>query len=210
VQRLYRLVISGVAALLGLTGSSSSFEVFFIKETIAVSVLPRDTIGVRGDYFFTTADPAVTGTPLFYPFPVDSSADYPCFIEVKDTRTAKAIAFGRLEQGIMFSVGVRTGDTTAITVVYKQRVKNRNGRYILTTTGIWGRPLVDSRYSVSIPKDLTLTYMSYECDSVASTGNCLVYQFFKKKFMPDRDLTFLWTTSSAEGRQPDSLHGHHR
>lgn len=184
--------------LFGLAGSSSSFEVLFVKETIAVSVLPPDTIRVCGTYFFSTVDPAVTGTPLFYPFPVDSSADYPCFIEVKDTHTAKAIAFGRLEQGIMFPVGVRTGDTTAVAVVYKQRVKNRTGRYILTTTGIWGRPLVDSRYSVSIPKDLTLNYMSYECDSVTSNGNCLVYQFFKKKFMPDRDLTFFWADSTAQ------------
>jgi hypothetical protein len=197
VQRFYRLVIGVGVSLLGLAGPSTSIELLFVKEAIAVSVLPPDTIGVRGDYFFTAAGPAVTGIPLSYPFPVDSSADYPCFIEVKDTRTAQAIAFGRQGQAIMFSVGVRTGDTTAVTVVYKQRVKKNSGRYILTTTGIWGRPLVDSRYSVSVPDTMTLTYVSYECDSVATAGNRLVYQFFKKKFMPDRDLAFVWTDPSA-------------
>lgn len=195
MQRLYRLVICIVAAW---QVSSSAGEILFIRETIAVSVLPPDTIGVRGDYFFTAADTAITGTPLLYPFPVDSSADYPGFIEVKDARTLKNVTFSRQEQSILFSIGIRAGDTTAVSVVYKQHVRNRCGRYILTTTGIWGRPLINSRYSVSIPKELTLNYMSYECDSVVSAGNRLVYQFFKKKFMPDRDLSFMWTDPAAQ------------
>jgi hypothetical protein len=181
--------------LLGLTSPGSAGNVLFIKETIAVSVLVPDTVEVRGDYFFTAADSSLAAalTSLFYPFPVDSSGEYPCFIEVKNARSGKAIEFGRQEQGIMFPVEARAGDTTAVTIVYKQRVKKNSGRYILTTTGTWGRPLVDSRYSVSVPNNVTLNYMSYECDSVASAGDRLIYQFFKKKFMPDRDLAFMWT-----------------
>jgi hypothetical protein len=198
VQRLYRLVIGICAALIVPAFPASSEELRFVKETIAVSVLVPDTVEVRGDYFFTASDPSVARMPLFYPFPIDSSGEYPGFIEVKNTRSGKAIEFGRQEKGIMFPVDARPGDTTAVTVVYKQRVKNRSGRYILTTTSIWGRPLIDSRYSVSIPDNLILSYMSYECDSIVSAGSRLVYQFFKKKFMPDRDLAFMWTDSVGD------------
>jgi hypothetical protein len=195
VQGFHRLVTGLCTALAGLAAPAESGDLLFVKEMIAVSVVVPDTVEVRGDYFFTIADSsaAATRTPLFYPFPVDSYGEYPCFIEVKNACSGKAIDFGRQEQGIMFPVEARAGDTAAVTVVYKQRVNNRSGRYILTTTSSWGRPLVDSRYSVSVPNDVTLSYLSYECDSVASAGDRLMYQFFKKEFMPDRDLTFTWT-----------------
>jgi hypothetical protein len=202
MQGLCRPVTGICAALAALALPAGAEVLLFIKETIAVSILVPDTVEVMGDYFFTAADSSVVRMPLFYPFPVDSSGEYPCFIEVKNTGSGKAIEFGRDEQGIMFPVSARAGDTTAVTVVYKQRVKNRSGRYILTTTGIWGRPLIDSKYSVSVPDNATLNYMSYECDSVAPAGKRLVYQFFKKRFMPDRDLTFTWTSPPAESRSP--------
>jgi hypothetical protein len=200
MQGLYRPVTGLCAALAALVVPAGAAELLFIKETIAVSILVPDTVEVMGDYFFSTAgsSAAVVRTSLFYPFPVDSSGEYPCFIEVKNARSGKTIEFGRGDQGIMFPVSAQAGDTTAVTVVYKQHVKNRSGRYILTTTGIWGRPLIDSRYSVSVPDNITLTYVSYECDSVSSTGSRLVYQFFKKQFMPDRDLIFTWTEFAAD------------
>ncbi|MBN2189005.1 MAG: hypothetical protein JW699_06095 [Chitinispirillaceae bacterium] len=194
------MVIPACAALLCLAVPAGAFELRFVKETIAVSLQSPDTVEVRGEYYFTAAEAAVTDMGLFFPFPVDSFGEYPCFIEVRNARSGKAIEFGRQEEGIMFPVSVRAGDTTAIGVVYKQRVKNRTGRYILTTTDIWGRPLVDSRYSVSVPDSLVLTYVSYECDSVVSAGGSVVYQFYKKRFMPDRDLTFSWSSPPAAKR----------
>ena len=106
--------------------------------------------------------------------------------------------FTKQEQGISFAITCKAADTTEVIVLYKQRVKNQSGRYILTTTGAWGRPLVNSRYTVSIPQTLTLAYMSYECDTVVKSGSSLVYRFFKKQFMPDRDLSFTWTDPSSQ------------
>ncbi len=166
----------------------------FIKENIALSVVSSDTLQVKGEYFFGTGDTAVSGAPLYYPFPVDSFAAFPYFIDVRNSRTLKAMAFSRQERGITFSVDVKARDTTVVAVIYKQTVNNRCGRYILTTTGSWGRPLIDSRYTVSMPTTLTLAYMSYECDSVYPVGKRLIYSFFKKRFMPDRDLSFNWTS----------------
>ena len=190
MQRFRRQITAYLFLLSGVSGG----QVLFVRENIAVTVLPPDTVMVCGGYFFSTGEAGPVPAQLYYPFPVDSSADYPCFIKVTDNRTAKDMAFNRSSEGISFSVGVTEGDTAETVVVYKQHVKNRNGRYILTTTSAWGRPLTNSRYSVRIPTAMTLTYMSYECDSVVATGDHLVYHFFKKEFMPNRDLSFTWNS----------------
>jgi hypothetical protein len=200
MSRLYCLVI-GIGSLVGvLTGPVGAVDLFFIKETIAVSVFPPDTVCVKGVYFFMSNGTAVDKIPLHYPFPSDNGEEYPFFIEVKDPGTARGLPFVRQGQGIAFSVGARAGDTATVLVVYKQIVPGKCGRYILMTTALWGRPLDDSRYSVSVPKRVTLDFMSYECDSVVPAGDRLIYQFFKNKFMPDRDLTFQWTDVPAPVR----------
>jgi hypothetical protein len=170
-------------------------SLLFIKENIALSLLSSDTVQVKGNYFFGSIDSLVSRAPLYYPFPIDSFSAFPYFIDVRDARTLKKIAFEKQEQGIAFSVDVKAGDTTEMSIMYSQTVSNCRGRYILTTTGNWGRPLIDSRYSISVPKTLTLSYMSYECDSVTASGKRLVYCFFKKQFMPDRDLSFIWMSA---------------
>jgi hypothetical protein len=175
-----------------IAGPAVAGGVLFVRENIAVSLLLPDTVMVRGEYFFRAGDTAPASTQLYYPFPIDSLAGFPCFIKVSDGRAAKEIGFSRSREGISFPVAVKAGDTMEVGVVYKQRAGKKTGRYILTTTGAWNAPLENSRYSVSVPSAMTLTFMSYECDSVAAEGNCLVYRFFKKKFMPDRDLSFSW------------------
>jgi len=166
--------------------------VLFIKETIAVSILADDTLQVRGTYWFGATDSSMSKTRLYYPFPADTSSDYPFFIEITEASSSTAIPFVKQDQGVLFSIAVKHGDTTSVMVLYRQKVRNREGRYILTTTQNWGRPLVDSRYSVTVPATFTLAYISYECDSISRSGRFLVYSFFKKQFMPDRDLCFQW------------------
>lgn len=77
-------------------------------------------------------------------------------------------------------------------VTYRQRFEENTGRYILTTTRYRGRPLVNSSYSLTVPQTTTLKYLSYECDTVYTSGSSLVYTFFKKRFIPDRDFIFMW------------------
>lgn len=174
--------------------------VLFVKETIAVAILADDTVQVRGTYWFGAADSSMSETRLYYPFPIDTFSDYPFFIDIRDASSSRAVTFARQEQGVSFSIAVKPEDTASVVVLYRQKVGNREGRYILTTTANWGRPLIDSRYSVSVPAKFTLTYMSYECDSISRTGKFRVYSFFKKQFMPDRDLYFRWQASDSFGK----------
>jgi hypothetical protein len=189
---------SHVMAGEGRAGDRLSYgAVLFVKETIAVSILADDALQVRGTYWFGTADSSMSETRLYYPFPADTFSDYPFFIDISDASSSKAITFAKQEQGVSFPIAVKPGDTASVTVLYRQKVRNREGRYILTTTENWGRPLVDSRYSIGVPATLTLAYMSYECDSISRTGKFLVYSFFKKRFMPDRDLCFRWQVNDS-------------
>lgn len=171
-------------------------ELRFVRENIDVSVVMPDTIRVRGEYFFTTPDSVVT-MKLFYPFPVDSHSLYPHAISVEKGASREKASFDRGSRGILFSVSARRGDTSCVTIVYEQRVTTNSARYILTTTKNWGKPLINSRYTVSVPSDVTLDYLSYECDSVAVRGDLRVYSFYKKRFMPERDLMFVWRKNSA-------------
>jgi hypothetical protein len=200
VQRKNNKIIFILVLSFILAGQAKGGSLLFIKENIALSLLSSDTLQVKGNYFFSTIDSLTSRAPLFYPFPVDSFAAFPYFIDVRDSRTLKKMSFEKQEQGIAFSIDVKSGDTTEVSIMYNQTVANSRGRYILLTTGSWGRPLVDSRYSVSVPKTLTLSYMSYECDSVALSGKRLIYSFFKKQFMPDRDLSFIWMSAENKKR----------
>jgi hypothetical protein len=174
VSVLFPLLLSlasHVTAAEGRAGDRLSYgAVLFVKETIAVSILAEDALQIRGTYWFGASDSSMSETRLYYPFPADTFSDYPFFIDIRDASSSKAITFAKQEQGVSFSIAVKPADTASVIVLYRQKVRNREGRYILTTTGNWGRPLVDSRYSVSVPATLTLAYMSYECDSISRTG----------------------------------------
>ena len=83
-------------------------------------------------------------------------------------------------------------------VVYKQHVRNCKGKYILLTTHAWGEPLHDSHYSVTISSSLTLTYLSYVCDSIKSGNHGLTYYFYRDNFLPDRDIDVSWKKNDPD------------
>ena len=164
----------------------------FAEENIDVSLHPPDTVEVTGEYFFTSSDGTGCKQRVIYPFPADSTVEFPCFIAVQKSDPPLKIPFRLIEKGISFTVEVPKRDTVAITVTYRQRFGNKTGRYILTTTAYWSRPLSNGRYTLRVPINTTLTYLSYECDTVYTSGTSRIYSFFKKKFMPGRDLVFMW------------------
>lgn len=167
-------------------------ELRFYAENIEVTLCPPDTVAVSGEYFFTSSDSTPCKQRVTYPFPADPGAEPPCLTSVKQHRSVQEIPFNRIENGISFGVDVPANDTVAITVMYRQRFTNKTGRYILTTTDAWGRPLSNSTYFLRVPVTTNLDYLSYECDTVYTAGAYRVYSFFKKKFMPERDFVFSW------------------
>ena len=199
MRRNHRSLIVYVHCILFCIGTSAAAEIYFIKENIDVTVRSVDTVVVQGEYFFLSGRSDAFESSVFYPFPVDSIHRFPFFISVVDRKHGTSLPFVRHEAGVSFPVPLNPEDTTVIVVNYSQRVTRPRARYILMTTAAWGRPLCDSRYSVTVPKDMILSFVSYECDSVVERGGLLSYEFFKTDFMPDRDLSFMWTTVKDQG-----------
>ncbi|MBN2036321.1 MAG: hypothetical protein JW768_06225 [Chitinispirillaceae bacterium] len=184
--------------IVSLCTSCLAGEIFFIKENIDVSILDRTTVKVYGEYFFTASDSQNSSASLYYPFPIDSISLYPSFIQVLEKNSGASIGFDQNPQGVFFSFSIAGNDTSCIAITYKQKVKQHTGRYILLTTSSWGKPLENSRYCVHVPAAYTLSYLSYECDSVTLGRDMLTYHFFRTKFLPDRDLIFSWTVPEAK------------
>ncbi len=162
----------------------------FVKENIYVSLRLPDTMCVTGEYFFAAKDGSVLTTSVVYPFPVDSTIAFPHAIRVTDKAGPVAFQSHPDQAMILIPVTIGKGDTGTTTVVYRQRLNGNTGRYILTTTKSWQKPLGKSNYSVTVPSRAVLTFMSYESDTVYQRNGSLVYSFTKSDFMPARDLVF--------------------
>ena len=192
MQKLHHAIIGLVFTLPGLTGIVFAGELRFAAENIDVTLYPPDTVEVTGEYFFTSSDGLACKQRVIYPFPADTAAEVPCSVTVRKGDPPQNVSFNLIDDGISFGVEVPEEDTVAMTVTYRQCFRNKTGRYILSTTTFWGRPLSDSRYSLRVPVNTTLKYLSYECDTVYVKGTNRIYSFFKTRFLPERDLVFIW------------------
>ncbi len=162
----------------------------FVKENIYVSLRLPDTMCVTGEYFFAAKDGSALSTSVVYPFPVDSSIAFPHAIRVTDKTGPVAFQSHPEQAMILIPVAIEKGDTGTTTIVYRQRLNGSTGRYILTTTKSWQKPLGKSNYSVTVPSNAVLTFLSYESDTVYQKNSSLVYSFTKSDFMPVKDLVF--------------------
>ena len=192
MQNIHNAIAYPTIAIAVVTAVLFAGELRFSAENIDVALYPPDTVEVTGEYFFTSSDGTGCRQKVIYPVPVDSVAQYSFYFSVRREVDTAEIAFDRIAKGIAFGVDVPEGDTAAITVVYRQLFSGNAGRYILTTTSYWGHPLENSNYTIRVPANTTLKYLSYECDTVYMAGKNLIYSFYKKRFMPDRDLMFTW------------------
>ena len=64
-------------------------------------------------------------------------------------------------------------------------------RYILTSTGAWGRPLQSGEYRVRWPATLAGVRVSYPGHDETKDG-WTTRSFERKDFQPDRDLVVGW------------------
>jgi hypothetical protein len=181
---------TGILLLFLLAGCAGASSLDFVRENIYVSLRLPDTMCVTGEYFFAAKDGAALTTAVVYPFPVDSTIVFPHAISVTDRTGAVSFQSHPEQAMILLPVNVAKGDTSKTTVTYRQKLRGNVGRYILTTTQNWQKPLGKCMYEVSVPRDVTLTFLSYESDTVFEKKGALVYRFGKDNFMPTKDLVF--------------------
>ena len=168
-------------------------DVQFWKEAIDVTIKVPDTVQVSGKYYLKARAVGDTiKTVIFYPFPVDSTLDYPYWYEAAIGTNTPAPHVCKARDGITLEVTVLPQKVCTLTVVYKQHVRQRKGRYILTTTQYWGEPLAAGDYSVEVPSGITLEYLSYPSDTIEDINQATIFRFQRRAFLPDRDLIFSW------------------
>jgi hypothetical protein len=77
-------------------------------------------------------------------------------------------------------------------VFYRQPLRGRLARYIVTTTQRWGRPIDRAQFSVTVPAALRNVRLSYLPDRTERRDSLVTYSFARKGFMPSEDVIVTW------------------
>jgi hypothetical protein len=74
---------------------------------------------------------------------------------------------------------------------YRQAIREKYARYIVTTTRAWQQPLRHARFEIRLPEGAEPTEFSFPfAPSRDSTG--VVYVWEADAFYPDRDIVVRW------------------
>lgn len=164
----------------------------FAKENITAVITAPDTIEIRGMYWFENGSSQSVSTMIYYPFPIDSNALYPCQVNVYKGDMSALIPHKKGLSGIDWPITIKPHSTDSIFVKYVQKVKHGYGSYIVSTTKHWPRPLQIADFRVLVPSDRTLTYWSFAADSIRQKGDTLTYYARHQNFFPDSEMFFRW------------------
>jgi hypothetical protein len=176
--------------LLGLIVADAAGGVTFDSETVAIRIDTPRSFVVDGCYCFGNSDARTRTVGIRYPF-----ADDPWLFDAEDiqvTVDGRACAFSLDSGCILFPLSIRPASTCRLNVKYRQNSCNGRGRYILTTTGLWERPLRVAVYSIQCVAGTTVDSLPFVPDSVTVGQQCKTYRCTRKSFMPGSDLAFRW------------------
>lgn len=186
------ILIPIVVALFFITGVSSRADILFWEEKIDITLIASDTVEVEGTYWFKNRAEAELTTKVFYPFPQDSTLPYPFYISVLDGDRQQALTFDTVSDGITFSVTLKEAVTDSFFVIYRQTPLTNRFTYILTTTQLWKKPLHRAQFVITVPRNYSVTYLSYSSDIVTTENNHTKFEFLRENFMPVKDLILEW------------------
>ncbi len=161
----------------------------FDSEMIRVTVDP-ERITVDGLYRLYNPLPFPMVQHFFYPIPEGGGlepADQILIESSPDPRTAgsKHLTPVLKDDLKYYRVTVPGGGTLNIRAVYSQRHGGRYGRYILTTTGSWGRPLRRAKFELELD---SVDFIDSNYELSGSNNGALTFQ--RSGFMPDEDWVF--------------------
>jgi hypothetical protein len=187
------LLLAGVSAL-ALPQSPHPVLQFF-QEEIAVEVM-GDSAVLTGVYHFRNLSAQPARTRLLYPFPRRPGLPEPRRIEVLDVLANRGVGIEKGERCVQFPIAVKPWGESAYRVRYVQPTPAGLMEYLLTTGRAWGRPLEKASFSVYLPDRLKMTFLSYPRDTLWKSGGGTTYEFHRRQFWPDRELTVRWQRRS--------------
>jgi hypothetical protein len=169
----------------------------FPRERIDIAVHPRE-IEVSGLYVYRNPWPFPVTQGFTVPLPMD--ANHPMPTELTATRVSPDAAFLPLRTILGrpgFEVRFRPFEEIQVAVRYRQLAPSRDGRYLLTTTRPWRRPLEHGVYTLAL-HDVALRYSNY---ALAPDPHGML-AFERTDFMPEDDWRFRWEARGTEGEHP--------
>ena len=200
-----RLRITGLILLAGLLVGAgphaatksplSGMPIRFDSEIIRIKMMP-DSIEVEGIYQMLCRYTGMPQIGLFYPYPEDSllGGARSLFLEARTPRGPSwPLEFmeSSMGTGARWRVPLDRGDTLLIRTVYRQARKTTYGRYIVTTTSAWGRPLRNARFEITLPAGARDPEFSFPFE-LSEEG----YYFYETTdFLPDVDIIVNWKPS---------------
>jgi hypothetical protein len=168
----------------------------FDSELIRIYIEP-DSVRVDGLYYLLSrfpVDPSQHLT-LFYPYPEDSLLGGARTLLLECGTPGSASRPTRFTESRHLA-GARwwvpmLADTVVMRTVYRQALKSRYARYIVTTTKSWGQPLKRARFEIYLPENAKAPEFSFPF-SRASASDSSVYVYETTDFMPDEDIIVTW------------------
>ncbi len=168
-------------------------------------------VRVKGLYHYrnTSSLPAVLN--LRIPFPVDRDHAPPVAFALYES-SAEGNSLAELpvvERGedAYLRLIFRPGEARWIRLDYTQPTRIARGRYLLTTTRVWGRPIARADFVLRLPGHLDLISSNFPVQPSASSNGGKAFAFSRTNFYPDQDWIFSWAAAPVEsaraaGRQP--------
>lgn len=194
-----------IAALL--TGAAVYFfsgyftTVRFDRERIEVHVW-RGSIRVKGLYHYSNRSPLPAVLTLKVPFPVDLDHPQPEWFTLyksgDDGRAGEEIVPVVRGKSVSFRLIFRPGEAKWIRLDYTQPSRVPRGRYLLTTTRPWGRPIGRADYVLRLPREFSLISSNYSVSPAPADDEWQAFVFSRTDFFPDRDWEFAWDDSRAQ------------
>ncbi|MBI4165971.1 MAG: hypothetical protein HY508_09590 [Acidobacteria bacterium] len=202
------LLAVGIAAGAVFFFSGYFTPVRFDRERIDVRVAPGQ-IHVRGRYHYTNTSRLPAVLTLKVPFPVDSEHPQPEWYGLYDSseegREGAEIVPTVRGDDVSFRLIFWPREEKWVRLDYLQPTRVSGGRYLLTTTKPWRRPIAKAEYVLRLPSDLTLLSSNYAVSPAPADGTWQVFTFSKFDFFPERDWEFAWNDSHMDAamRQGD-------
>jgi hypothetical protein len=169
----------------------------FVRERIDVTLAP-DEVRVHGVYVYRNPWPIPVVQGLAVPLPVDREHPMPTEVAVaRLTPRSEPLATRTVLGALGTELHFGPFEEVQVSVRYRQHAPTREGRYLLTTTRPWHRPLEAATYTLAT-EGVRLGRSSYPLEHTA-TG----WGFERRDFMPPEDWRFAWEPL------PDTTRGGH-
>ncbi len=181
--------ILSAALLLAVAGLCAGLVpiVTFPREEISIELYP-DHLLVDGLYVYHNPWPIPVAQGFTLPLPVDASHPAPIEVEAWRLTPERAPLPLRIWWGEhRFELRFDPGEEIAVQVHYRQQAPGGDGRYLLTTTAGWRRPLSAAVYRL-LPRGVDVIASNYPLAAGADGARV----FVRERFMPPEDWRFAW------------------